>query len=381
MKFVLAPDSFKESMTAKEVASSMEKGIKKIFPKAKCVKVPMADGGEGTTQALVDATKGKFYDIEVVGPTGKKVVSTLGVLGDGETGILEIASVCGLQLIPTHERNPLITTTYGIGQVIKAALDLNLKTLLIGLGGSATNDGGAGMFQALGGKLLGQDGRELEKGGGQLHKLHRIDISGLDSRLKDIKVEVACDVNNPLTGKTGASYIFGSQKGASPEMVEILDRNLKHYGNIIKKQLNVDVDQIPGSGAAGGLGAGLMAFLSAKLVGGVDLVIKYTNLEEKIKDADYVFTGEGSIDAQTLFGKTPIGVSNLAGKYNIPTIVLAGMIGKDVDQLYNHGITSIINILQGPCELNEALKNGMTNMERTSENIARLIKETSQLSI
>lgn len=374
MKFVLAPDSFKESMTAKEVADAMEKGIKRIIPDANCIKVPMADGGEGTTQSLVDATNGELHKVEVMGPLGENVQAVLGILGDGKTAVIEMASASGLQLVSKEKRNPLIATSYGTGQLIKAALNMGVKHLVIGIGGSATNDGGAGMFQALGGRLLDIEGNELSKGGGFLDKLHKIDIEGLDPRLSGITVEVACDVNNPLTGKTGASHIFGPQKGASPEVVEILDSNLKHYGNIIKEQLGIEVDKVPGAGAAGGLGAGLMAFLSAKLIKGVELVINHTNLEEQVIGADYVLTGEGSIDGQTLYGKTPFGVASIAKKHNIPTIVLAGSIGEGVDILYDHGITSIIGILSSPCTLGEALDTGMVNIERTSENIARLFK-------
>lgn len=373
MKFLLAPDSFKESMTAKEVADAMERGIKKVLPDAICVKVPMADGGEGTTQSLVDATKGELHKIEVTGPLGEPIIAELGILGDKKTAIIEMASASGLQLVPKEERNPLITTTFGTGQLIKAALDMGIKRLLIGIGGSATNDGGAGMFQALGGRLLDKDGNELSKGGGELNRLHTIDMEGLDPRLSQVTVEVACDVDNPLTGKTGASYIFGPQKGATPDMVKRLDKNLKHYGNIIKEQLGIEVDNIPGAGAAGGLGAGLMAFLSAKLIKGIDLVIKHTELEKYMDDADYVLTGEGRIDGQTLYGKTPYGVASLAKKHSIPTIVLAGCIGQGVDVLYKHGITSIIGILPYPCTLEEALKEGEKNIEQTSENLARIL--------
>nr|WP_300005576.1 glycerate kinase [Tissierella sp.] len=374
MKFVLAPDSFKESMTAKEVADAMERGIKKIIPEAECIKVPMADGGEGTTQSLVDATGGEIHLVDVRGPLGEKVESKIGILGDGETAVIEMADASGLQLISKEDRDPLLTTTFGTGELILNALEKGVKHLLIGIGGSATNDGGAGMFQALGGKLLDIEGRELPPGGGFLGSLHKIDISSLDSRLKDVSVEVACDVNNPLTGLTGASHIFGPQKGAVPEVVERLDKNLVHYAAIIREQLGIEVETIAGAGAAGGLGAGLMAFLDAQLVRGIDLVIAHTGLEEATSHADYVLTGEGSIDAQTLYGKTPIGVSKLAKKYGVPTIVLAGSLGGGVDILYDHGITAIFNILQTPCELDIALETGLINVEKTSENIARLLR-------
>jgi glycerate 2-kinase len=373
MKFVLAPDSFKESMTAKEAADAMERGIKKVIPDADCVKVPMADGGEGTVQSLVDATEGEIIWTEVTGPDEKKVNAMFGILGDKETAIIEMASASGIHLIKKEERNPLFTTTYGTGELIKAALDKGVKTILIGIGGSATNDGGAGMVQALGAKLLDKDGNELPFGGGALNRLHKIDLSGLDSRLENTNVEVACDVTNPLTGKTGASNIFGPQKGATPEMIETLDANLKHYAEVIKEQLGKDVENIPGAGAAGGLGAGLMAYLNAELKRGIDLVIKYTKLEEKMKGADCVFTGEGSVDSQTVFGKTPYGVSTTAQKHNIPVIAFAGRIGEGVDVLYNHGITSIVGILQGASSLEDALREGTKNIEKASENVTRIL--------
>ena len=336
MKIVLAPDSFKESMTAKEACEAIERGLKKVIPNLECISVPMADGGEGTTQSLVDATGGKFYTVEVTGPLGEKRDARFGVLGDEKTAILEMAAASGLELVPREKRDATITTTFGTGELIKAALDKNVETILIGIGGSATNDGGAGMVQALGGKLLDKDGKELGFGGGELSKFEKIDISNLDKRLKDIKIVVACDVQNPLTGATGASHIFGKQKGANEEQRELLDKNLKHYAEIIRRDLRKDVENIPGAGAAGGLGAGLMAFLSAELRKGVDIVVEYSKLEEKLKDADLVITGEGSIDGQTRFGKTPYGVAKTAQKYSIPVIALAGNVGTDIEAVYSN---------------------------------------------
>ncbi|OPJ57239.1 glycerate kinase family protein [Alkalithermobacter paradoxus] len=373
MKFVLAPDSFKESMTAKEAADAMERGIRKVIPDAICIKVPMADGGEGTVQSLVDATNGQVHYVDVMGPLGNSVRAHFGILGNNESAVIEMASASGLELLQKEARNPLYTTTYGTGQLIRAALDKNVKNILIGIGGSATNDGGAGMIQALGGKLLDKDGNELGLGARALNKLHKIDLSNLDNRIKSVNIDVACDVDNILTGKKGASYVFGPQKGATPEMVKIMDENLIHYANIIRKELDIDIEHVPGAGAAGGLGAGLMAFLGANLRKGVELVIRYTGLEEKIKGANYVFTGEGSIDSQTIHGKTPYGVSITARKFGIPTIAFAGRIGDGVESLYNHGITSIICILNGVETLDEALKNGKKNMEHTCERIVRLL--------
>ncbi|MBZ9687220.1 glycerate kinase [Clostridium estertheticum] len=373
MKFLLAPDSFKESMTAKEAADAMERGIKKVIPYAECVKVPMADGGEGTVQSLVDATEGELYKVLVKGPLGDEVEATFGVLGDKKTAVIEMASASGLHLVPREKRNPLLTTTYGTGELIKAALDKGVNHLIIGIGGSATNDGGAGMIQALGGKLLTLDNEEINLGGGYLNLLHKIDLEGLDKRLKGIKIEVACDVNNPLTGKNGASHVFGPQKGATDDIVKILDENLSHYAKTIKKQLGMDIEGIPGAGAAGGLGAGLLAFFSAELKRGIELVTEHTKLKEKMLYADYVFTGEGSIDAQTLYGKTPLGVALIAKEYNIPVIAFAGRIGDGIVDLYEHGINSIIGILSEADTIEKALKKGPENIERTCENIARII--------
>jgi len=369
----LAPDSFKESMTAKEVCEAMERGIKKANSNISCIHIPMADGGEGTMQSLVDATDGKIYSLEVVGPLGNKVEAQYGILGEGETGILEMASASGIQLVHLEKRNPLLTTTYGTGQLIKACLDHGVKKLLIGIGGSATNDGGAGVIQALGGRLLDKQGNELAFGGGELGKLSTIDLSNFDSRLKDVIVEVACDVNNPLCGERGASNVFGPQKGATQEMIGILDDNLKHYADIIKRQLGKNVLDEPGAGAAGGLGAGLLAFLNGTLKKGIEMVIEYAGLEEKIKDAHMVWTGEGSIDFQTQYGKTPLGVATVAKKHNKPVIALAGRVGEGIDILYESGIDSIFGITKGATSLEEALVKGQENIEKTAENIIRLM--------
>lgn len=370
---ILAPDSFKESMTAKEVCIAMEKGIKKANSKITCIHVPMADGGEGTMQSLVDATGGMKYSVNVVGPLGNEVEAEYGILGDGETGILEMASASGIQLIPVDKRNPLVTTTYGTGQLIKACLDRNIKRLLIGIGGSATNDGGAGAVQALGGKLLDREGSEIGFGGAELGKLASIDLADFDLRLKNIKVEVACDVTNPLCGLKGASNVFGPQKGAAPQMIEILDENLRHYADIIKEQFGKEVIDVPGAGAAGGLGAGLMAFLDGTLKNGIEMVVEYSKLEEKIESADMVWTGEGSIDFQTQYGKTPLGVARVAKKHDKPVIALAGKVGSNIEALYDMGIDSIFCIMRGVATLEEALKDGKENIEKTSENIIRLM--------
>lgn len=372
-KYVVAPDSFKESMTAKEVCDAMEKGIKEADSAAEVIKVPMADGGEGTVDSLVDATHGQRVIVEVTGPLGNKISASYGILGNGTTAVIEMAKASGLEIVEKKKRNPMITTTFGTGELIRDALDHNVKEIIIGLGGSSTNDGGSGMAQALGVKLLDQHKHQIPFGGGNLDKLDKIDISALDTRLQDTKIILASDVTNPLIGKDGASRVFGLQKGATPEMVEKLENNLQHYAEIVKRDLNKDVASLSGAGAAGGLGAGLMAFTTCKIRQGVDIAIEVTKLEEKIRDADYVFTGEGGTDFQTKFGKTPYGVAKLGKKYHKPVISLAGYLGEGIDSLYSEGFTAIFGIIPGACDLPTALKNGPSNVARTTENIVRLL--------
>ncbi|MGY5346298.1 glycerate kinase [Paenibacillus glucanolyticus] len=375
---VLAPDSFKESMTAKEVCEAMERGILKANPNVTCIHVPMADGGEGTMQSLVDATGGTVHTAMVTGPLGNKVEASYGVSGDGSTGVLEMASASGIHLVPPAERNPLVTTTYGTGELIKACLDHGVSRLLIGIGGSATNDGGAGVVQALGGKLLDEEGKELAFGGGDLGRLASFDLTGLDSRLQHVEVEVACDVTNPLCGETGASHVFGPQKGATPDMIEQLDSNLRNYAGVMKQQLGKDIVDYPGAGAAGGLGGGLMVFLNGTLKKGIDMVVDYTGLEEKVRQADMVWTGEGGMDFQTQYGKTPLGVAMVAKKHGKPVVALAGRIGDGIEVLYDKGMDAIFGIMPGAATLSEALVNGQQNVERTSENIVRLMNSLNK---
>lgn len=374
MKFVLAPDSFKESMTAKEVCQAMEKGIKKVLPDADIISVPMADGGEGTMDSLVDATNGKKYAVEVTGPLGKQVTAHYGILGDQKTAIIEMAEASGLSYVSQNKRTPetiKTTTTFGTGELINAALRNNVTRIIIGLGGSSTNDGGSGMAQAIGVKFFDQDDHEITKklGGGDLKQIVRVDTTDINPKIKNTEFLLASDVTNPLTGPNGASYVFGPQKGADQKTVKELDDNLTHYAEIIGE----DIAQTPGSGAAGGLGAGLLAFTQAKIYPGVKLVANEVHLAEKIKDADYVFTGEGGTDFQTQFGKTPYGVTQIAKKYNVPVISLAGYIGKGIDQLYDKGFTAIFGILAKAENIDQALKDGPQNVERTTENIVRLI--------
>lgn len=372
--FVLAPDSFKESMTAKEVCIAMEKGLRKVYPAANYVHVPMADGGEGTVQSLVDATGGQIRYIEVTGPLGEPVTAAYGLLGDGTTAAIEMASASGIHLVNKDNKNPLKTTTYGTGELIRECLNQGIRKIIIGIGGSATNDGGTGMAEALGAKFLDAKGNTLPRGGGSLGELASVDISSLDDRLQQVQLIVACDVTNPLCGEHGASQVFGPQKGATPEIVQQLDANLAHYADIVKQQLGKDVRDLPGAGAAGGLGAGLLIFTQAALQKGIEIVIEYTGLKQKLATADIVLTGEGGIDFQTKFGKTPYGVAQAAKQSGKKVIAVAGYIGEGIDTLYKEGIDAVFGIVPGASELGKLLAEGPQNVERTCENIARVLQ-------
>ncbi|MEK4799845.1 glycerate kinase [Thermoactinomyces sp. FSL K6-2592] len=374
MKIVIAPDSFKESMSAMEAACAIEKGFQKVMPDAEYVKVPMADGGEGTVRSMVDATVGEIRKETVTGPLGTEVEAFYGITWDRKMAVIEMAAASGIHLVPKEKRNPLVTTTKGTGELIRAALDQGVKRIVIGIGGSATNDGGAGMAQALGARLLDRDGNPLGFGGGELSKLDSIDLSQLDPRLKEVHIEVACDVDHPLTGERGASAVFGPQKGATPEMVAILDANLARYAQVVKETLGIDVDPIPGAGAAGGLGAGLVAFLGASLKRGVDVVAEAVQLDKHMAQASLVITGEGKIDGQTIHGKTPVGVAKRAKKYGIPVIGIAGMLGENCDAVYRHGIDALFSIVPGTVSLETALLNGEKYTEQLAGNLARLIR-------
>ncbi|SFA87960.1 MULTISPECIES: glycerate kinase [unclassified Bacillus (in: firmicutes)] len=374
MKIVIAPDSFKESIASSDVSSAIEKGFLKVFPEAEIVKVPVADGGEGTVKALVDSTGGKIIFRKVTGPLGKPVNAFFGLLGDGNTAIIEMAAASGLQLVPADKRNPLLTTTYGTGELILAALEFGVKKIIVGIGGSATNDGGAGMAQALGARLVNKQGEEIGWGGRALGELAAIDVSGIDSRLSEVKIEVACDVNYPLIGEKGASAIFGPQKGATPEMVKQLDSNLCQFARIVEKDLGKQISYLPGSGAAGGLGGGLLAFLNVELKPGIEIVIQATQLNEIVKDADLVITGEGKMDAQSLHGKTPVGVANIAKQYDIPVLAIVGSIGNDYEKLNEYGIDAVFSIVPGIIPMEESILHAGKYIEQLSINIAKMIK-------
>lgn len=374
MKIVIAPDSYKESLSASEVAQAIEKGFREIFPQAQFVSVPVADGGEGTVEAMIAATQGQVMTSTVTGPLGDAVLAQWGLSGDGSTAFIEMAAASGLALVSPELRNPLITTSYGTGELVLQALESGVKKIIIGIGGSATNDGGAGMVQALGAKLCDANGAEIGFGGGSLISLNHIDISGLDSRLQDCIIRVACDVTNPLTGAFGASRIFGPQKGASEAMIVELDNNLAHFAEVIKKSLRVDVKEVPGSGAAGGMGAALMAFLGAELRSGIEIVTQALNLEEHIHDCTLVVTGEGRLDSQSIHGKVPVGVASVAKKYHKPVIGIAGSLTRDVGIVHQYGIDSVFSVLNRIGSLEEAFREAADNIYLTSRNVAATIK-------
>ncbi|MDR3191072.1 MAG: glycerate kinase [Lactobacillaceae bacterium] len=376
MKFVIAPDSFKGGMTAKQAAIAIETGLKRVFPTAEYVQVPMADGGEGTVQSLVDATNGEFQSAQVLNPLGDTVTATYGILGDKTTAVIEMAAASGIQYVDEQTKNPLITTTYGTGQLIIAALDQDIRHIILGVGGSATNDGGAGMAQALGVELLDENHEALPFGGGALDQLAYIELANIDPRLAETTIQIASDVTNPLVGDTGASAVFGPQKGATPAMVAQLDANLQHYATIIERDLGKSIANTPGAGAAGGLGGGLLAFTNSKLKPGIEIVVEATGLSEKARDADYVFTGEGSIDFQTQYGKTPMGTAQAVKKVNpqAKVIGVAGNVGEGIDQLYALGIDAVFSTTPGIISLATALEHDQFNLSRLVENIARLLK-------
>ena len=374
MKMVIAPDSYKESLSALQVAECIEQGFRVVFPDAEYVKVPMADGGEGTVDTMIEATGGRKIACAVVGAAGGMQQAFWGLSGDGQTAFIEIAAACGLAQVPPEARNPLLTTTYGVGELILNALDQGVRRFIIGLGGSATNDGGAGMLQALGVRFLDGAGQEIAHGGAALADLAVIDASGLDCRLRACRFEVACDVRNPLTGTNGASAVFGPQKGATPQMVAQLDQALTHYAAIIRRDLGLDVEHLPGAGAAGGLGAAFAGALGADLKSGVGIISELLGLEDKVRDADWVITGEGRIDGQSVNGKVPVGVAAVAKKFGKPVVVIAGSLGEGVEKVYARGIDAVFSVLNRCCTFPEAQAEAAENVVRTAENIAALLK-------
>lgn len=362
--FVLAPDSFKESMSAEQACMAMQRGILRAMPDAECIHVPMADGGEGTVDALIAALQGRRAECEVTGPLPQQRINTyFGLIDEGKIAVIEMAKANGIHLLSMEQRNPLLTSTFGTGEMIAQALDLGVSKIILGLGGSVTNDGGAGMAQALGAKFYDAAGNAVQGCGGQLGRIQSIDLSALDPRLKSAEILIASDVNNPLCGANGASAVFGPQKGADAEMVEILEQNLSHFADAAEAAAGRSCRNIAGAGAAGGLGFGLMAFAGAKIQSGAALVIAQSRLAEKIAQADYVFTGEGKIDFQTKFGKTPFAVAQVAAQLHKPVIAFAGIVGEGIEELYTLGFTRIIGINPSGCVLQDALNNAEMHLE------------------
>lgn len=371
---LIAPSGFKESLGANEVTECIAAGIRRVIPSASIQSAPLVDGGEGFTDALIAATGGEMHYVEVTGPVGQKVQAHFGFLGnDGKTAVLEMASAAGLRLVPRDVRDPLVTTTYGVGELIRAALDAGAERLLIGCGDSGTNDGGAGMAQALGVRLLDEAGNELKQGGGELLKLHRIDASRRDARLEQVQIDVACNWYNVLCGAKGVARVFGPQKGASAETVELLAAALDRYAEIIARDFGVDVRTMPGGGASGGLGVGLRALIGATLHPRYDIVMQYLELDRLLDDADLVFTAEGSIDYQTPSGKIPAEVARRAKRRGLPVIALAGTIGKGAQVNHQNGIDAFSSILSAPCTLEEAITHASDLLTDCAEETTRLL--------
>jgi len=371
MKIVIAPDSFKGSLSAVEAARAIERGIKKAFPEADTLCLPVADGGEGTLETLVAATNGQKIPVVVTGPLGQKVEAEYGILGDGETCVIEMAKASGIPLIHREELNPLKATTFGTGELIKQALDDGFTSFILALGGSATNDGGAGMLQALGLSVLDEQGNQISTGGAELTNISSIDLSDFDERIQDCQFLIASDVENPLIGPHGASHVFGPQKGATPEMALRLDACLAHWADEVEKVTGVHLHDLPGAGAAGGIGGAFQAFFPSRMKRGIDVVIEYTGLLTALEGADLVITGEGQVDFQTASGKTPMGVAQAALLKNIPTIIIAGSVGNGIEALYQYGVVSVHSIINKPMELKEAIETAGELLEKSAEQVVR----------
>jgi len=374
-RVLIAPSGFKESLGAEEVADCIARGISRALPDARIQKAPLAYGGEGFTKGLVAATGGTLHDLTVTGPVGQRIQAYYGFLGgaDSKTAVLEMASAAGLRLVPRDARDPLVTTTYGVGELLKAALDAGAERVLVGCGDSGTSDGGAGAAQALGVRLLDGEGRDLGRGGGELARLEHIDLGGRDRRLERVRIDVACNWHNVLCGPGGVAPVFGPQKGASPETVERLAAALEHYADVIAREPGADVREMPGGGASGGLGAGLHALLGARLHPRYDIVMRYLDIDELLREADLVFTAEGGIDFQTPRGKIPAEVARRAKRFGLPVIVLAGTIGKDAHINYASGIDAFTSILHVPCTLDEAIARASEMLTDCAENVMRMV--------
>ncbi|QZP31308.1 glycerate kinase [Pseudomonas sp. DR48] len=372
MKIVIAPDSFKDSLSAQGVADAIALGLAEVWPDAQLIKCPMADGGEGTVESILAACEGQLRRTTVRGPLGVAVDAAWGWLPQSHTAIIEMAEASGLQLVAPGKRDACTSSTFGTGELIRAALDAGAQRVILAIGGSATNDGGAGAMQALGVKLLDAQGQTLAPGGLALAQLAHIDLSEIDPRLTKVRFDIAADVNNPLCGPHGASAIFGPQKGASPEQVQQLDAALGHFARLCAQALGKDVKDEPGSGAAGGLGFAAKAFLNAQFKAGVEVVAELVGLAEAVKGADLVITGEGRFDAQTLRGKTPFGVARIAREQGVPVIVIAGTLGEGYQDLYEHGIDAAFALASGPMTLEQACAEAPRLLRDRASDIARV---------
>ncbi|QGQ94854.1 glycerate kinase [Paenibacillus psychroresistens] len=371
MKIIIAPDSFKGSLSAADAAKAIERGIKSYMPDAETVKVPMADGGEGTLDSLIAATNGKKIQVTVTDPLGAPVEAMYGIIEPNATCIIEMASASGLCLLTEDQRNPLLATTYGTGELIKHALDAGCRNFILAIGGSATNDGGAGMLQALGMKLIDTSGQSVGTGGAALQYISAIDDSKFDPRIAESSFLLACDVQNPFIGLHGATRVYGPQKGATLEMVENLESYMTAWADIIGAKTGIKLHEMPGAGAAGGIGGAFLAFFPVEMKRGIDVVIQYSQLCDHLEGTDLVITGEGQIDAQTASGKTPMGVAQAALKYGVPTIVLAGSIGNGIEQLYPYGIVSVHSIVNSPMSLQTAIEKAAELLEQRAEQVIR----------
>ncbi|HGE6065288.1 TPA: glycerate kinase [Vibrio cholerae] len=372
MKVVIAPDSFKESLTAKQVCDAIQAGLARVWHDAKFVAIPVADGGEGTVQSLVDATQGRLVEVKVMGPQGKRVEAFYGMLGDNQTAVIEMAAASGLHHVPMTQRDPKLTTSFGTGELIRHALDQGVTKLIIGLGGSATNDGGVGMLAALGARFTNADGDPIQLTGGGLRELTHINLQDFDPRLQHCDILVACDVNNPLCGDKGASAVFGPQKGATPEDVQLLDGALRQFGLLTEKVTGKMVLESAGAGAAGGMGAALLAYTQARLRPGIEIVLETVQLAYQVSDADLVITGEGRIDSQTVHGKTPMGVAKVAKRFDVPVLALCGCTGDNYQAVYQCGIDAVFAAVPRAMSLEDALKESDFNLADLAENVARL---------
>lgn len=378
MKFLFASDSFKGTLSSEQIITLLDAAAKNVFPDCETMGIPVADGGEGTIDAVISVLHGSIYEVDVHGPLMEEVVSRYGETGNG-AAVIEMAAASGMPMVPVDKRDPRVTTTYGTGELIKTALDRGCRDITIAIGGSATNDGGMGAMRALGIRFLDENGEELSGCGNDLARVADIDISGLHSAVKDARFTIMCDVNNPLTGPDGATYTFGKQKGGSPEILDELEQGMIHYAALIREKVGTDVDQIPGSGAAGGLGAAFCVFLKAEMKSGIETVLDLIHFDELLEGVDLVITGEGRIDWQSAFGKVPSGIGNRCRKKGIPAIAIVGGMGDKAEMIFDHGIDSIITTINGAMGLDEALERAEELYAGAAERAFRMVKAGMRL--